>query len=73
MIDRVSEVAARHGVAPARIALAWLLHKPAVVAPIFGATQPAHIEDALSATTLQLSADDLERLEEPYLPHPPLD
>ncbi len=72
VIDRVSAVAAGHGVPPARIALAWLLHRPAVVAPIFGATKPDHIEDAVAATTLQLSADDLERLEEPYLPHPPL-
>jgi 1-deoxyxylulose-5-phosphate synthase len=70
--DRVAEVAAAYGVPPARIALAWLLHKPAVAAPIVGATKPRHVEDALAAADLALAADDIRRLEEPYVPHPVL-
>jgi aryl-alcohol dehydrogenase-like predicted oxidoreductase len=70
--DRVAEVAAEYGVPPAQIALAWLLHKPAVTAPIVGATKPRHIEDALAATAVALTADDIRRLEEPYVPHPVL-
>ncbi len=70
--DRVTEVAAQYGVPPARIALAWLLHKPAVTAPIVGATKLRHVEDALAATGLALDADDIGRLEEPYVPHPVL-
>ena len=67
--DRVAEVAAAYGVPAARIALAWLLHKPAVTAPIVGATRPHHVEDALAAADLALAADDIRRLEEPYVPH----
>jgi aryl-alcohol dehydrogenase-like predicted oxidoreductase len=70
VIDRVAEVAGLHGVPQAQVALAWLLHKPAVVAPIVGATKIGHVDDALAATTLSLSDDDLGRLEEPYQPHP---
>jgi aryl-alcohol dehydrogenase-like predicted oxidoreductase len=70
--DRVAEVAAAYAVPAARIALAWLLHKPAVTAPIVGATKPHHVEDALAATDLALAADDIRRLEEPYVPHPVL-
>jgi 1-deoxyxylulose-5-phosphate synthase len=69
---RVAEVAAEYGVPSAQIALAWLLHKPAVTAPIVGATKPRHIEDALAATRLALTAGDIQRLEEPYIPHPVL-
>jgi 1-deoxyxylulose-5-phosphate synthase len=69
---QVAEVAAAYGVPPARIALAWLLHKPAVTAPIIGATKPHHIDDALAAVELSLAADDIRRLEELYLPHPVL-
>jgi 1-deoxyxylulose-5-phosphate synthase len=67
--DRVAEVAAERGVPPAQVALAWLLHKPAVTAPIIGATKLRHIDDALAATRLALSADEIRRLEEPYVPH----
>ena len=70
--DRVAEVAAEYGVPPARVALAWLLHKPAVTAPIIGATKPRHIQDALAAAELALAADDIRRLEQPYVPHPVL-
>jgi aryl-alcohol dehydrogenase-like predicted oxidoreductase len=69
VIDRVTEVAAERGLSPAQIALAWLLHKPGVTAPIVGATKLAHLEDALAATEVVLSADEIARLEEPYRPH----
>jgi aryl-alcohol dehydrogenase-like predicted oxidoreductase len=70
VIDGLAEVAAERGVPPAQLALAWLLHKPGVTAPIVGATKLRHIEDAVAATELALSADELTRLEQHYLPHP---
>jgi 1-deoxyxylulose-5-phosphate synthase len=70
--ERVAEVAEGRGVAPAQVALAWLLHKPGVTAPIVGATKLGHLEDALAAATLELSDDEIARLEEPYVPHPVL-
>jgi 1-deoxyxylulose-5-phosphate synthase len=70
VIDRVSEVAADRGVSPAQVALAWLLHKPGVTAPIAGATKVAHVEDALAAEALSLSDDEILRLQEQYVPHP---
>ena len=69
VVDRVGEVAAERGVPSAQVALAWLLHKPAVTAPIVGATKPQHLDDALAAERLTLSVDELARLEEPYAPH----
>jgi aryl-alcohol dehydrogenase-like predicted oxidoreductase len=69
VVDRVGEVAVARGVPSAQVALAWLLSKPAVTAPIVGATQTAHVEDALAAETLELTADEIGRLEEPYVPH----
>jgi aryl-alcohol dehydrogenase-like predicted oxidoreductase len=68
VVDRVAEVAGERGVPPARVALAWLLHKPGVTAPIVGATKSAHLEDALAAAELELSSDEIACLEEPYLP-----
>jgi aryl-alcohol dehydrogenase-like predicted oxidoreductase len=70
VIDRLNEVAAERGAPPAQVALAWLLHKPGVTAPIVGATKLEHLEDALAAAELSLSAEEIERLEEPYVPHP---
>src|SRR5258708_5131172 len=67
--DRVVEVARERGVAPAQIALAWLLHKPGVTAPIIGATRVEHIDQAIEALTMTLSGDEMRRLEEPYVPH----
>jgi 1-deoxyxylulose-5-phosphate synthase len=67
--DRVASVAAARGVPPAQIALAWLLHKPGVTAPIVGATRLSHIQDALAATRLALSEEEISQLEEPYVPH----
>jgi 1-deoxyxylulose-5-phosphate synthase len=70
VIDRTREIAAARGVPPAQAALAWLLHKPGVTAPIVGATKLGHVEDALAAEELQLSDDEIAQLEEPYVPHP---
>ena len=72
VIDRVAEIGAERGAPPAQIALAWLLHKPGVTAPIVGATKLEHLEDALAAAELALSPDEIARLEEPYRPHPVL-
>jgi 1-deoxyxylulose-5-phosphate synthase len=72
VVERVAEIASERGVPPAQIALGWLLHKPGVTAPIVGATKLAHLEDALAAASLVLSAEEIERLEEPYRPHPVL-
>jgi 1-deoxyxylulose-5-phosphate synthase len=72
VVERVAEVAGERGVAPAQVALAWLLHKPAVTAPIVGATKLVHLEDALAAEQIELSEQEIERLEEPYRPHPVL-
>jgi 1-deoxyxylulose-5-phosphate synthase len=70
VIDRAAEVAAGRGVPPAQVALAWLLHKPGVTAPIVGATRVEHLEDALAAEALSLTEEEIARLEEPYSPHP---
>jgi 1-deoxyxylulose-5-phosphate synthase len=69
VVDRVVGVAGERGVAPAQVGLAWLLHKPGVTAPIVGATKPDHVADALAAEQLELSGDEIARLEEPYVPH----
>ncbi len=70
VVERASEVAEARGVPTAQVALAWLLHKPGVTAPIVGATKLEHLQDALSAVELSLSAEEIERLEELYRPHP---
>jgi 1-deoxyxylulose-5-phosphate synthase len=70
--DRCAEVAAERGVPSARVALAWLLQRPGVTAPIVGATKLGHLEDALAAEELTLSEAEVKRLEEPYVPHPVL-
>jgi 1-deoxyxylulose-5-phosphate synthase len=70
IVDRVAEVAAEHGVPRAQVALAWMLAKPFVTSPIVGATKPHHIDDAIAALDITLSADEIARLEEPYTPHP---
>jgi aryl-alcohol dehydrogenase-like predicted oxidoreductase len=69
VVDRAVEVARERGVGAAQVALAWLLHKPGVTAPIVGATKLEHLEDALAAEQLSLSGDENARLEEPYVPH----
>jgi aryl-alcohol dehydrogenase-like predicted oxidoreductase len=72
VVERVAEVADERGVSPAQVALAWLLHKRGVTAPIVGATKPGHLHDALAAEQLTLSDEEISRLEEPYVPHPVL-
>ena len=69
VVDRLAEVAAARGVPPAQVALAWLLSRPAVTAPIVGATRLGHISDALAAVQLTLTEEEVHRLEELYLPH----
>jgi 1-deoxyxylulose-5-phosphate synthase len=69
VVDRAAEVAGARGVPTAQIALAWLLHKAGVTAPIVGATKAEHLEDAIAAEGLSLSTDEVARLEEPYVPH----
>ncbi len=70
IVDRVAEIAEGRGVPRAQVALAWCLSKPFVTAPIVGATKPEHIDDAVAAVELELTAEEIERLEEPYTPHP---
>jgi 1-deoxyxylulose-5-phosphate synthase len=69
VVDRVVEVALERGAAPAQVALAWLLGKPGVTAPIVGATRLEHLDDAIAAEQFSLSAEEVARLEEPYVPH----
>jgi aryl-alcohol dehydrogenase-like predicted oxidoreductase len=70
IVDRVGEIAAARGLPRAQVALAWLLHKPAVTSPIVGATKPNHLDDAVAALSLKLTPDELTELEQPYVPHP---
>ena len=70
VVDRVAEVAAERGVPPAQVALAWLLHRPGVTAPIAGATKLGHVQDALAAEQIELSDKEMRRLEELYVAHP---
>jgi 1-deoxyxylulose-5-phosphate synthase len=69
VVDRVTEVAAERSLPSAQVALAWLLGQPGVTAPIVGATKVAHLDDALAAEELELTPDEIARLEEPYVPH----
>jgi 1-deoxyxylulose-5-phosphate synthase len=70
VVDAVRAVAAERGLPPARIALAWVLSKPVVSAPIVGATKLSHLDDAIAAADLTLTDDEVARLEAPYRPHP---
>jgi len=54
----------------AQVALAWMLSKPGITAPIIGATKPHHLEDAVASLSVKLSPDEIQYLEEAYLPHP---
>ncbi|WP_395322522.1 aldo/keto reductase [Levilactobacillus parabrevis] len=69
IIQRVGEMAKKYGVERVQIALAWLLQKPTVTAPIIGATKSSHLTGAVKALDVHLSADDVAYLEAPYLPH----
>ncbi len=72
VVERVAEVAAERRVPAAQVALAWLLQRPGVTAPIVGATKTSHLADALAAESLELDESEVARLEEPYVPHPVL-
>ena len=72
VVERVAEVAAERGVSPAQVALAWVIQRPGVTAPIVGSTKRHHLEDALAAEELTLSDEEVKALEELYVPHPVL-
>lgn len=69
IVARVAEVAEKRGVAKAQVALAWMLSKPFVTAPIIGASKQHHLDDAVAAMELELDAEEIVALEEPYVPH----
>lgn len=71
IVDAVASIAAEHGVSAAQVALAWVLQSPVVTAPIVGATKPSHLADAVAALEVQLSPDEVTRLEEHYTPRAP--
>jgi aryl-alcohol dehydrogenase-like predicted oxidoreductase len=70
IVDRITEVARQRGVGNAQVAMAWILHQPGITAPILGATKAEYIDDAIAAMKIKLTADELQRLEEPYQPRP---
>lgn len=70
VVDRVVEVAQARGVKPAQVALAWLLSRPGVSAPVLGVTQVEHLEQAVASLNITLDQDEMRRLEECYKPHP---
>jgi len=72
IVERVVELAAERGVEPAQVALAWLLHQDGVTAPIVGATQMLHLDQAVAAVDLRLSDEEVAHLAEPYAPRPVL-
>ncbi|MDO1451460.1 aldo/keto reductase [Rhodocytophaga aerolata] len=72
IVNRVGEIAQQIGVSSAQVALAWMLSKPAITAPIIGASKPGHLEEAVEALAVKLSDELLHKLEELYQPHPVL-
>ena len=72
LVDRLAEIANARGTAMATVALAWLLQKPAVTAPIVGASKAHHLADAVAAVSLKLTPEEIKSLEDPYQPHPVL-
>lgn len=70
VMERVAEIAEKYGVPRVQIALAWLLQKETVTAPIIGATKLAHLEDPVAALSIKLTPEEISFLEEPYVPHP---
>jgi aryl-alcohol dehydrogenase-like predicted oxidoreductase len=69
IVERVAEVAAKRGIPRAQVALAWVLQKEPVTAPIVGATKSNHLEDAVAALSVKLDSNEIASLEEPYVPH----
>ncbi len=72
IVDRAAALASEKGVTPAQIALAWMLHKPGITAPIIGSSKMNHLEQAIAAVEISLTPEEIARLEEPYEPHPVL-
>ncbi|QJC89460.1 Putative ion channel associated aldo-keto reductase [Bacillus subtilis] len=70
VVERLAAIGEKHGVSRTHIALAWLLQKEPVTAPIIGATKMSHLEDAVRALSVKLTSEDIALLEEPYVPHP---
>jgi 1-deoxyxylulose-5-phosphate synthase len=72
VVERVAELAAKRGVPRAQIALAWVLQKDPVTAPIVGTTKMSHLEDAVASLSIELTPEEIAHMEEPYIPHPVL-
>jgi len=72
VVERLTEIAKKRGLPNAQVALAWLLHKPGVTAPIIGASKLSHLDDAVAALSVKLNEAEIKALEEPYQPHPVL-
>jgi aryl-alcohol dehydrogenase-like predicted oxidoreductase len=70
IVERLNEIAQKRGLPASQIALAWMLRNPAIAAPIIGATKIHHLDDAIAALSVELSSEEIDRLEEPYQPHP---
>jgi 1-deoxyxylulose-5-phosphate synthase len=70
VVDRLTEVAQERELPASQIALAWMLRNPAIAAPVVGATKIDHLDDAVAALSIELSSEEIDRLEEPYQPHP---
>jgi aryl-alcohol dehydrogenase-like predicted oxidoreductase len=70
IVNRVTEIAEQRGIPNAQVALAWMLTKPAITSPIIGASKPGHLEDAVASLLVKLSAEEINKLEELYQPHP---
>jgi aryl-alcohol dehydrogenase-like predicted oxidoreductase len=70
IIDEVGNIASRRNIPRAQVALAWMLRKPEITAPIIGATKPQHLQDAVAALDVKLTEDEVKALEAPYAPHP---
>ena len=69
VIERVAELTKKHEVPRAHIAIAWLLRKEPVTAPIIGATKNSHLEESVNALSVKMTLDEVAYLEEPYVPH----
>ncbi|HLJ78995.1 MAG TPA: aldo/keto reductase [Acidobacteriaceae bacterium] len=72
VVDCLTELAGQRGVPQAQLALAWMLNKPEITAPIVGATKPHHLEDAVAALSIRFTPEEILALEDPYVPHPVL-
>ncbi len=70
VVNRVGDIAAARQIPRAQVALAWMLSKPAITAPIIGATKMQHLDDAVAALSVKLTPEEIARLEAPYIPHP---